>query len=210
MENFDIKLLGERIKAARTVRNLTLDTLSEQINIHKSTISRYEQGKIERPKLPVVHAIASALLVNPSWLIGATDNMSPVGLTAQPSGYWDGSKLTQERTERGYSIKKTAYLLGLSEDEYISLEKGTTEPTFTTLMRMSTILHLDVDYICTHLFKCASSSADSSLALPSELKYIWLELNTEGRKELIKHGNILISTTQFTTQTTEDLNKKEA
>ncbi len=84
MDSFDLKLLGERIKAARTVRNLTLDALAEQINIHKSTISRYEQGKIERPKLPVVHAIASALLVNPSWLIGASEDMH-VSLTATPT-----------------------------------------------------------------------------------------------------------------------------
>lgn len=36
----------------------------------KSTIHRYENGKINTIKIPVVESIALALNVNPSWIVG--------------------------------------------------------------------------------------------------------------------------------------------
>ena len=68
------KTLGLRIQSTRLSRKLTIDELAAQVGIHKSTISRYERGEIESPKIPVVNAIANALQVNPSWLIGKSDD----------------------------------------------------------------------------------------------------------------------------------------
>lgn len=70
----NIKTLGQRIQSTRLSRKLTIDELAAQVGIHKSTISRYERGEIESPKIPVVNAIANVLQVNPSWLIGKSDD----------------------------------------------------------------------------------------------------------------------------------------
>lgn len=67
----DIKLIGERIKIARDLRNATLDDIAITIGVAKSTIQRYEVGKIQNPKIPVLSAIANALGVNGEWLAGA-------------------------------------------------------------------------------------------------------------------------------------------
>ena len=67
--------LGKKIKQAREAKGVTLNDIAEKIGVAKSTIQRYENGKISTPKLPVVHAIASALDVNPSWLVGKSPNM---------------------------------------------------------------------------------------------------------------------------------------
>lgn len=66
----DVKEIGNRIKQARTLRNLTLNDIASEIGVAKSTIQRYENGHITKPKLPVLQAIADSLRVNPEWLSG--------------------------------------------------------------------------------------------------------------------------------------------
>jgi transcriptional regulator with XRE-family HTH domain len=66
----DIKLIGDRIKQARTLRNYTLDDIANEIGVTKSTIQRYENGLISKPKLPVLQSIADSLKVNPAWISG--------------------------------------------------------------------------------------------------------------------------------------------
>ncbi|WP_195376745.1 helix-turn-helix domain-containing protein [Anaerotruncus rubiinfantis] len=67
-------VLGSRIKARRKELDLTLQNIADEIGVAKSTIQRYENGNIETIKLPVVEAIARILKVNPSYLLGKTDN----------------------------------------------------------------------------------------------------------------------------------------
>lgn len=66
----DVYEIGNRIKQARTLRNCTLDDIANEIGVAKSTIQRYENGLIIKPKLPVLQAIADSLNVNPAWLSG--------------------------------------------------------------------------------------------------------------------------------------------
>lgn len=62
--------VGNRIKEARTIRNMTLDEVAEEVKVAKSTIQRYEAAKIQSLKMPVLESIAKALDVNPVWLMG--------------------------------------------------------------------------------------------------------------------------------------------
>lgn len=66
----DIQEIGKRIKQARTLRNYTLDDIANEIGVAKSTIQRYENALIGKPKIPVLQAIADSLKVNPAWLSG--------------------------------------------------------------------------------------------------------------------------------------------
>ncbi len=75
MENIEI---GKRIKHARSLSGMTLDDIAHKVGVAKSTVQRYENGKIDKIKLPVIESIASALNVNPAWLIGKTDLFTPV------------------------------------------------------------------------------------------------------------------------------------
>ena len=72
MTNIEI---GNRIKYARNLRKSTLDDVAKKVGVTKSTIQRYETGKITTIKLPVVEAIAIALNVNPAWVVGKSDIM---------------------------------------------------------------------------------------------------------------------------------------
>lgn len=72
MDNIGI---GKRIEQARELRELTMDELANRIGVAKSTIQRYEKGKINTIKIPVIDAMARELSVNPSWIIGKSDVM---------------------------------------------------------------------------------------------------------------------------------------
>lgn len=74
----DLELLGTRMKSARRLRKRTLDDVADAIGVNKSTVQRYEVGKIAHPKLPVIKSVAEYLDVSHRWLIGETEDMDPV------------------------------------------------------------------------------------------------------------------------------------
>ena len=74
----DIVKIGKRIESARTELNLTQEDLAKELGLNKSTIQRYETGQIKKIKLPVIHAMAKILNVNPPWLSDQSDNREAV------------------------------------------------------------------------------------------------------------------------------------
>lgn len=69
--------LGRRIKQRRQELDMTQGEIAYQIGVAVSTIQRYEAGTIDRPKLPVIEAIANAINVNPDWLVGKSRDYTP-------------------------------------------------------------------------------------------------------------------------------------
>lgn len=65
--------IGKRIKETRIAKGKTLEDIASEIGVARSTIQRYEAGKIDKIKLPVISAIADALGVYDAWLIGKSD-----------------------------------------------------------------------------------------------------------------------------------------
>lgn len=76
--------LGRRIRQRRQELEKTQGDIASQIGVAVSTIQRYEAGTIERPKLPVIEAIANAISVNPDWLVGKTPNPESKGTRTLP------------------------------------------------------------------------------------------------------------------------------
>ena len=68
-------LTGQRIRTRREELGLNLGDIAKQVGVAVSTVQRYEKGKIEKMKLPVIQAIAKALGVSDAWLLGDTDQM---------------------------------------------------------------------------------------------------------------------------------------
>ena len=52
---------GNRLKLARQYRGLTVEELSQKINVSKQTISQYETGKIENVPFDRITSLASIL-----------------------------------------------------------------------------------------------------------------------------------------------------
>ena len=70
--------IGLRIEQRRKELNLTLNDVADSIGVARSTVQRYEKGRIEKIKLPVIEAIANALKVNPAWIVYKSDDPAPV------------------------------------------------------------------------------------------------------------------------------------
>ena len=66
-------MVGRRIKERRQELGITLQEIADKINVNKSTIQRYENGKISDIKTPIIESIASYLNVNPLWLLGKAE-----------------------------------------------------------------------------------------------------------------------------------------
>lgn len=66
--------IGKRIKSCREEMGLTQAELGATLGLNKSTIQRYESGKVSRIKLPILESIADELGVNPEYLALESDD----------------------------------------------------------------------------------------------------------------------------------------
>lgn len=83
--NDNIKI-GNRIKTAREANKMTQEELGKILGLNKSSIQRYEAGKIQKIKLPILENIAFILHVNPSWLALKTDDPNYYGENTEAPG----------------------------------------------------------------------------------------------------------------------------
>ncbi len=75
MPSDDVAIFGKRLKEAMQARGLKARQVAKLTGIDESRISRYVHG-LYAPKRQAVFAISRALRVNPSWLLGFSDEMS--------------------------------------------------------------------------------------------------------------------------------------
>jgi transcriptional regulator with XRE-family HTH domain len=61
------------MKERRRELDISAATLAERLSLSKATIHRYENGDIQKVKLPVIEAIARELRVSALWLIGKSE-----------------------------------------------------------------------------------------------------------------------------------------
>ena len=73
---------GKRIQTRREQLGMNLGDVAKEVGVAVSTIQRYEKGKIEKMKLPVIEAIAKALRVDPDWLLCRTEQMNPSDMSS--------------------------------------------------------------------------------------------------------------------------------
>lgn len=65
--------MGERIKELRERRNMTQDELGDVLGVGKSTIARYESGRVENIKRKTIKDMAELFGVRPSYLMDMED-----------------------------------------------------------------------------------------------------------------------------------------
>lgn len=180
----DRTLLGKRIKEARTLRDYTLDALANAIGLNKSTVSRYERGEIESPKLPVIEAIANELHVNPSWLIGKSSDVTytPRGKdfsVFSPCNLF--APLKNMRCSMGIAPKTVALKLGISESDYLKIEAGANVDCLT-LVRLAEFFCCSTDHL---LSFDGVSNEDVYLSTEKELLCKFRQLDRDQQEFLL-------------------------
>lgn len=70
MEKIIFEKVGSRLKQARELRHITLEEAGKKVDVHKSTVLRWENGETEKIKFPIIEILAEFYNVNPVWLMG--------------------------------------------------------------------------------------------------------------------------------------------
>ena len=64
--------IGDRIKELREERKLTQVQLAQELKLDKSTIAKYETGKVE-PSLSIIYLLIDYFRVSADYLLGLID-----------------------------------------------------------------------------------------------------------------------------------------
>lgn len=70
MKKIIFEKVGARLRQARELRHITLEEAGKKVDVHKSTVLRWENGETEKIKLPVIETLASYYNVDTTWLMG--------------------------------------------------------------------------------------------------------------------------------------------
>ena len=73
MRNFDIKILGERIRTLRAEKKVGQNQLAQDINVSNASISYWENGRQE-PSASALFKLANYFEVSVDYLLGITDD----------------------------------------------------------------------------------------------------------------------------------------
>ena len=75
MNNHNI--IGERIRAARLAKNMTQEELGEILGVQKSTVAKYENGRVVNIKRTALKKISDVLDIPPFDLVYDGENENP-------------------------------------------------------------------------------------------------------------------------------------
>ena len=96
--------VGQRIKAARERKNLTLDEVAKRCNTTKQTIFKYENEIVTNIPYDKLELLTKALDVSPSYLFGwgegKKESPSEPQLTGVDKELWEMLKLIPEEQKK--------------------------------------------------------------------------------------------------------------
>ena len=167
--------IGNRIKYARNLRGATLDDIAKKIGVAKSTIQRYEAGKITNIKLPVVEAIAIALNTNPAWVVGKSDDMElPTQKVPKIMQYYDklndiGKFEAEKRVEELTLVPKYATGANINLKQTDVEFSNEFNPYFTDAKKAREYLHSQ-NYLVAFDGKASDLSNSDVIKIANEIK----------------------------------------
>ena len=90
--------VGKRIRNARKTKKLSMKKLGELVNLHESTISRYEKGEIQALDVDKLKEFADVLGVSPIYLMGMETEKEHMTKKER------GKQLTELRNKKGLTL----------------------------------------------------------------------------------------------------------
>src|ERR1700760_4653616 len=104
--------IGQKIRALRTERNVTLDQLATEVGLTKGQVSKIENGKVSSP-VSTLTRIAVALAVEPGYFFQNHNETRPrASLVRRP----ERKVIVGRGTKLGHSYESLAYGLPFKKD----------------------------------------------------------------------------------------------
>lgn len=125
--------LGTTIRDFRKQRGLTLQVLSDQLEVSCSFLSAVERG-VKKPSVAMVKKLSDALNISPTYLFSPENEVI------------HGEKIRFIRKGRSLSVEELSELSGIQAERIQAYEDGTEEPDLETLVRLAEALSVTVRY----------------------------------------------------------------
>ena len=129
MNTYNIQV-GERIRQSRKAIKISMKELGKRVNLHESTVSRYEQGEISALDIDKLNEFAKALNVSTSYLLG-----------------WKENSLKQIRENHDKTIEEIASEIHISPELLRQYENGEKKIPFEILQRLSHYFNVSIDFL---------------------------------------------------------------
>src|SRR5580700_8212984 len=171
--DFAVNALGERLRAAREARGLTLDQLSASVGVSKAHLSRLESGD-RQPSVGILVEVAAALGTRVSVLLGEdvagttlatfapdTPRLEVAGLEIAPGSGFPGSRALEALRVHVPSDRKPPAPAHHRGEEWIYVLRGVLELEFDSLLHdlpPGTAAHFDATR--PHRFSAGGAGAD--------------------------------------------------
>ncbi len=114
------KLIGIRLNKARLRKNITLEEAGNKVGVNKSTVQRWENGNVEKFKIPLLEILADFYCVNTEWLLG--HDVPMVKNEYQVTDYKHAFPLLGT-VKAGYDYLAQENLIG-----YVAIDKNLSDP----------------------------------------------------------------------------------
>jgi len=142
-----IEIVAKRLKEKRLERGLTLEEVSERINITPVTLHKYENMKVSNVPIDKIEQLALIYNTTPTYLVGWTDDDLSKGRAKTPTRYIDiynnylkitnaKDRLISIREKNDFSKNEFALALGITIDELYEYENGIKEITLNMIERL--------------------------------------------------------------------------
>lgn len=89
--------MGQRIKELRLHEGWTQEELGKKLNLQKSAIAKYENGRVENLKASTILKMAEAFKVRPSYLMGWIDQAKQSDISEEIKQLLDPTPDRQEK-----------------------------------------------------------------------------------------------------------------
>lgn len=137
-----LKATGLRIRALRRSRNLSIDALSEQLDLNGLTLIRIEEGQAKL-EFTVYQKIASLLNVPMTEIIKPNNDLpsqSELDAKVQRELVQLGMRIQQRRLTQRRPLREFLMLSGLSNKELENVEQGCISLKLTAMQRLAGVL----------------------------------------------------------------------
>lgn len=134
-------MFSKQLKVARKNKKLTQEELAILVNTTKATISNYE-NEYSEPSIEMLLKLSEKLGVSIDFLCGKV-----VSTTNKSSNVSYGERLKYLRNERDMTQEEISEQLNISRSTYARYETSDTQPDFETLIKLSSIFNVTIDYI---------------------------------------------------------------
>lgn len=136
MEDYN-KKVGLQIRQARKNKRLSMKELGELVNLHESTVSRYEKGEIQALNIEKLKEFANALDIPPEHLLNWTDNK--INNSSLPH-----INIKELRLQKGWSEMEMAREFNISIEDLKAYEKGLKKVPFEFLKQLADYFDIDM------------------------------------------------------------------